>query len=36
MPIYEPGLQEVVKRNHAAGRLDFTTDYAEGLARRQP
>lgn len=31
MPIYEPGLQEVVQRNYAAGRLEFTTDYAEGL-----
>lgn len=31
MPIYEPGLREVVERNVAAGRLRFTTSYEEGL-----
>jgi UDPglucose 6-dehydrogenase len=31
MPIYEPGLKEVVERNVGAGRLAFTTSYKEGL-----
>ncbi|MFH0953844.1 MAG: UDP-glucose/GDP-mannose dehydrogenase family protein [Verrucomicrobiota bacterium] len=37
MPIYEPGLQEVVERNVAAGRLHFSksikegTDFAEAI-----
>lgn len=29
--IYEPGLDEMVKRNHAEGRLHFTTDLTEGM-----
>ncbi len=32
MPIYEPGLAELVRRNVAAGRLSFTTQLGEGIA----
>lgn len=30
-PIYEPGLEEVIRRNVAADRLSFTTSYEEAL-----
>jgi len=31
IPIYEPGLEEMVRRNAQAGRLRFTISYEEGL-----
>lgn len=31
MPIYEPGLEELVERNVQSGRLAFTTSYEEAL-----
>jgi UDPglucose 6-dehydrogenase len=31
MPIYEPGLEELVKRNVASGRLQFTASTPEGV-----
>ncbi|HXC63914.1 MAG TPA: UDP-glucose 6-dehydrogenase, partial [bacterium] len=33
IPIFEPGLQEMVLRNHKDKRLVFTTSLAEGLAK---
>ncbi|EKB49116.1 UDP-glucose dehydrogenase family protein [Cecembia lonarensis] len=31
MPIYEPGLEEIVKRNYAQGRLAFSTNLGEAI-----
>ena len=31
MPIYEPGLEEIVERNIKAKRLSFTTEYETAL-----
>lgn len=33
IPIYEPGLDELVKKNTAAGRLSFTSSTAEGVEK---
>jgi UDPglucose 6-dehydrogenase len=33
MPIYEPGLEEMVRKNTAAGRLHFTTSTTEGVEK---
>ena len=35
IPIYEPGLEELVRRNAAEGRLHFATDLAECLDRSE-
>ncbi|MAM37233.1 MAG: UDP-glucose 6-dehydrogenase [Erythrobacter sp.] len=33
VPIFEPGLEDLIKRNAAAGRISFTTDLAPAVAR---
>ena len=35
MPIYEPGLEELVHKNVAAGRLHFTASTAEGVEKSE-
>ncbi len=35
MPIYEPGLEEMVARNVADGRLTFTTTLADGVRKSE-
>lgn len=35
LPIYEPGLDEMVERNQAYGRLNFTTDVATAIESAQ-
>ncbi len=35
IPIYEPGLSELVKKNYKSGRLSFTTNLAEAIKNSQ-
>src|SRR4029078_13681600 len=34
LPIYEPGLEDLVERNQAAGRVSFLTDVRDAIGRR--
>ena len=34
-PIYEPGLDELIKKNHAVGRLFYTNDLKKALSKSE-
>ena len=36
IPIYEPGLEEIVRRNRTEGRLSFTTDAPSAISASGP
>src|SRR3990172_4118154 len=35
VPIYEPGLEELIKRNVSSGRLSFTTDIMSAVKKSE-
>ena len=35
LPIYEPGLEEIVTENYSAGRLHFTTSLSEAVEQSE-